>query len=181
MPETSGSSNGVRSAPARRSCAILAGTNRSNSSASCSTAALGGYARKNSRASWNRISDSASSNFFRPSFRSHGARAVCSFKPNARFSASSSIGSRLSEAMRLPLVFLLLLFATVAAFAQDTKLYVVTHVDLTPNHVVDATSLLLNFAADSRKEKGAVRFEVFQEPARKNHITIVSVWENQAA
>jgi quinol monooxygenase YgiN len=81
--------------------------------------------------------------------------------------------------MRLPLV--LLLFATVAAFAQDTKLYVVTHVDLMPNHIVDATSLLLNFAADSRKEKGAVRFEVFQEPARKNHITIVSVWENQAA
>jgi quinol monooxygenase YgiN len=81
--------------------------------------------------------------------------------------------------MRLPLV--LLLFASVAAFAEDAKLYVVTHVDLTPNHIVDATSLLLNFAADSRKEKGAVRFELLQEPGRKNHFTIVSVWENQAA
>ncbi len=82
--------------------------------------------------------------------------------------------------MRLPLV-LLLLFATVAAFAQDTKLYVVTHVDLTPPYIADGTLTLSKFAADSRKEKGAVRFELLQEPGRKNHFTIVSVWENQAA
>jgi quinol monooxygenase YgiN len=81
--------------------------------------------------------------------------------------------------MRLPLI--LLLFATVAAFAQDTKLYVVTHVDLTPPYIADGTPLLSKFAADSRKEKGAVRFELLQEPGRKNHFTIVSVWENQAA
>ena len=81
--------------------------------------------------------------------------------------------------MRLPLI--LLLFASVAAFGQDTKLYVVTHVDLTPPYIADGPPLLLKFAADSRKEKGAVRFEVLQEPDRKNHITIVSVWENQAA
>src|SRR5580698_845882 len=132
------------------------------------------------------MSDSASRKRARAIFLSNSASAVCFSLPNVRLAVSSrtivartSIGSRLSEAMRLSLI--LLLFATVAAFAQDTKLYVVTHVDLTPNHIVDATSLLLNFAADSRKEKGAVRFELFQEPARKNHITIVSVWENQAA
>jgi quinol monooxygenase YgiN len=81
--------------------------------------------------------------------------------------------------MRLPLI--LLLFATVTAFAQDTKLYIVTHVDLTPPYIADGTSLLSKFAADSRKDKGAVRFELLQEPGRKNHFTIVSVWENQAA
>jgi quinol monooxygenase YgiN len=81
--------------------------------------------------------------------------------------------------MRLPLV--LLLFATVSAFAQDTRLYVVTHVDLTPPYIADGTPLLSKFAADSRKDKGAVRFELLQEPNRKNHFTIVSVWENQAA
>jgi quinol monooxygenase YgiN len=81
--------------------------------------------------------------------------------------------------MRLPIILFLL--ATVAAFGQDTKLYVVTHVDLMPNHIVDGTPLLLKFASDSRKEKGAARFELLQEPGRKNHFTIVSVWENQAA
>jgi quinol monooxygenase YgiN len=81
--------------------------------------------------------------------------------------------------MRLPLI--LLLFAAVTAFAQDTRLYVVTHVDLTPPYIVDGTTLLLKFAADTRKEKGVVRFELLQEPGRKNHFTIVSVWEDQAA
>ena len=81
--------------------------------------------------------------------------------------------------MRLPVI--LFLFATVAAFGQDTKLYVVTHVDLTPNYIADGTPLLLKFAADSRKEKGVARFELLQEPGRKNHFTIVSVWESQAA
>ena len=81
--------------------------------------------------------------------------------------------------MRFPII--LLLFASLAAFGQDTKLYVVTHVDLMPNYIADGTPLLMKFASDSRKEKGAVRFELLQEPARKNHITIVSVWDNQAA
>ncbi len=81
--------------------------------------------------------------------------------------------------MRLPIF--LLLIASVTAFAQDTKLYIVTHVDLMPNYIVDGTSLLLKFASDSRKDKGAVRFELLQEPAHKNHFTIVSVWENEAA
>jgi quinol monooxygenase YgiN len=83
--------------------------------------------------------------------------------------------------MRLSLTALLLFAVSIGLFAQDTKLYVVTHVDLMPNHIVDGPPLLLKYASDSRKEKGAVRFEVLQEPARKNHITIVSVWENQAA
>jgi quinol monooxygenase YgiN len=81
--------------------------------------------------------------------------------------------------MRLSLI--LLLAAAIAAFAQDAKLYVVTHVDLTPNYIADGTPLLVKFASDSRKDKGVVRFELLQDLSRKNHFSIVEVWENQAA
>jgi quinol monooxygenase YgiN len=83
--------------------------------------------------------------------------------------------------MKLALASLIILLVAQFGAAQDTKLYVVTHVDLTPNYIVDGTPLLSKFASDSRKEKGVVRFELLQEPGRKNHFTIVSVWENQAA
>jgi quinol monooxygenase YgiN len=83
--------------------------------------------------------------------------------------------------MRLPLTALLLLAASTVLCAQDSRLYVVTHVDLTPNYIADGTPLLKNFAVDSRKDKGLVRFEMLVDVSRKNHFTIVSVWENQAA
>lgn len=76
---------------------------------------------------------------------------------------------------------LLLLTAAGAALGQDTKLYVVTHVDLTPNYLADGNKLLQKFASDSHKDKGVVRFELLDDVSRKNHFTIVSVWENQAA
>ena len=81
--------------------------------------------------------------------------------------------------MRLALILLLL--ATIAAFGQDTKLYVVTHVDVTPNYAPDCAQILRTFAADSRKDKGSVRFELLQDLSRKNHFSIVEVWENQTA
>jgi quinol monooxygenase YgiN len=83
--------------------------------------------------------------------------------------------------MKLALATLIVLLVAQFGAAQDAKLYVVTHVDLTPPYIADGTPLLLKFAADSRKEKSAARFELLQEPGRKNHFTIVSVWENQAA
>ncbi len=80
---------------------------------------------------------------------------------------------------------ILFLAAAVAASGQSAKenatLYVVTHVDLTPNYLADGTKLLQQFASDSRKDKGVVRFELLDDIARKNHFTIVGVWENQAA
>jgi quinol monooxygenase YgiN len=83
--------------------------------------------------------------------------------------------------MRLSLTALLFLAASLVLSAQDYKLYVVTHVDLTPNYIADGTPLLKQFAAESRKDKGLVRFEMLVDVSRKNHFTIVSVWENQAA
>jgi quinol monooxygenase YgiN len=83
--------------------------------------------------------------------------------------------------MRLSLTALLLLAASFVLSAQDSKLYVVTHIDLTPNYIADGTPLLQKFAADSRRDKGVVRFEMLVDVARKNHFTVVSIWENQAA
>ncbi|MGP0073087.1 MAG: putative quinol monooxygenase [Bryobacteraceae bacterium] len=83
--------------------------------------------------------------------------------------------------MRLPLTALLLFALSLVLSAQDTRIYVVTHVDVTPNYANDAAKLLLQYAADSRKDMGSVRFELLGDLSRKNHFTFVSVWENQAA
>jgi quinol monooxygenase YgiN len=83
--------------------------------------------------------------------------------------------------MRLSLTALLLLAASFVLSAQDSKLYVVTHIDLTPNYIADGTKLLAQYAAESRKDKGVVRFEMLVDVSHKNHFTVVSIWENQAA
>ena len=82
--------------------------------------------------------------------------------------------------MRLSLTVILFLALSLVLSAQD-KLYVVTHVDLTPNYTADGTKLLQKFASDTRKDKGVVRFELLDDISRKNHFTLVGVWENQAA
>jgi quinol monooxygenase YgiN len=61
------------------------------------------------------------------------------------------------------------------------QLYVVTHVDLAGQlAATDGTKLLEQFAADSRKEKGSVRFELLREVSRLNHLTMVQVWQSRA-
>jgi hypothetical protein len=63
-----------------------------------------------------------------------------------------------------------LVFLTFAAnsSAQDPadKLFVVTHVDFTPNYTADGTKLLQQFATDTRHDPGAVRFELLQDNGR---------------
>lgn len=61
------------------------------------------------------------------------------------------------------------------------KLFVVTHVDLTPNNAAEGSKLLQQFTADSRHDPGVVRFELLQDNARPNHFTLVEVWENAKA
>jgi quinol monooxygenase YgiN len=61
------------------------------------------------------------------------------------------------------------------------SVYVVTHVDVTPNYTADTTKLLLEFAAESRKDPGSVRFEVLQQDSRGNHYTVVEVWQTGQA
>lgn len=59
----------------------------------------------------------------------------------------------------------------------------VTHVDIagTPEIIAEATKLLREFSADSRKDPGAVRFELLLQDGRLNHFTIVSVWKTREA
>jgi quinol monooxygenase YgiN len=83
--------------------------------------------------------------------------------------------------MRPFLTALLFFVASLVLSAQDAKLYVVSHIDLTPNYIADGTKLLQQYAAESRKDKGVVRFEMLVDVLHKNHFTVVSVWDNQAA
>ena len=71
-------------------------------------------------------------------------------------------------------------FASTAADAEE-PLYVVTHVDVMPKFTAAGRELLAQFAADSRKDAGAVRIEVFEELGRPNHSTVVEVWESRKA
>ena len=81
--------------------------------------------------------------------------------------------------------FVLLLAALSApAPAQDPgqKLYVVTHVDIGgPALAAEGAKLLQQFATDSVKDPGSIRFELLREPNRINHFTIVEVWQNRQA
>jgi quinol monooxygenase YgiN len=61
------------------------------------------------------------------------------------------------------------------------RIYVVTHVDVLPNGAAAGTKLLQLYAADSRKDKGAVRVEVYIQISRVNHMSLVEVWQNREA
>ena len=65
--------------------------------------------------------------------------------------------------------------------APAKQLYVVTYVDVFPNFAADTNKLLQQFASDSRKDPGSVRFEVLRDVERSNHFTIVEVWQNRQA
>ncbi len=79
---------------------------------------------------------------------------------------------------------ILLALAAFAAGAQQPagkQLYVVTYIDVFPNAAAETNKLLLQFAADSRKDPGSVRFEVLRDVERTNHFTVVEVWQNRQA
>jgi len=64
--------------------------------------------------------------------------------------------------------------------ADDTKdtLYVIVHIDIVSAKVEQGETLLRQFGADSAKDDGAIRFEVLQEATRRNHFTIVELWQS---
>jgi quinol monooxygenase YgiN len=84
----------------------------------------------------------------------------------------------------LPLLALLSLALVLPSPAQQDqggKLYVVTYVDVFPQGAADTNKWLHEFAADSRKDPGSVRFEVLRDVERTNHFTIVEVWQTRQA
>jgi quinol monooxygenase YgiN len=63
--------------------------------------------------------------------------------------------------------------------AKEKELYVVTHVDVTPNYAADTAKAVAQFAVDSRKDAGCVRFEALRSTERMNHFELVEVWRTR--
>jgi quinol monooxygenase YgiN len=61
------------------------------------------------------------------------------------------------------------------------EVYVVTHVDVTPNFKDPTIEMLKKFAEDTRKEPSSVRFEVLQQNNRANHFTVAEIWKDRSA
>jgi quinol monooxygenase YgiN len=59
--------------------------------------------------------------------------------------------------------------------------YVLTHIDVTPNWVPDTVKAMQQLEADSKKDPGFMRFEIMQQDARPNHLVILEVWESRQA
>jgi quinol monooxygenase YgiN len=78
----------------------------------------------------------------------------------------------------------LALAAAVLVLAQGPagpakELYVVTHIDVTPNGAAETGKQVAQLAADSRKDPGNVRFEVLRSVDRTNHFEVVEVWRTR--
>ena len=80
-----------------------------------------------------------------------------------------------------PVVFPVSASAQQKAETKSGALYVVTYVDVFPNFTDETLKALRQFATDSRKDQGSVRFEFLQDVVRTNHFSIVEVWQNRQA
>jgi quinol monooxygenase YgiN len=98
----------------------------------------------------------------------------------------SKVNSMRSPILRIGAALILAAFGLAGqALAQEPgardRIYVVTHVDIVPTDTAAGTKLVLQYVADTRKDKGAVRVEAGAQISRVNHISIVEVWQNQKA
>jgi quinol monooxygenase YgiN len=75
----------------------------------------------------------------------------------------------------------LILGFSAAAQSQEAPqaLYVVTHIDVIGPNAAEGAKLIKQFAADSLKDPGVVRFEALREAGRANHFTLVEVWKTR--
>ncbi len=60
-------------------------------------------------------------------------------------------------------------------------LFIVTHIDVTPNFSDRANAAIQKYAAESRKEEGAVSVEGLVQDGRPNHFTIIEIWQSREA
>ncbi len=65
--------------------------------------------------------------------------------------------------------------------SDDQAVYVVTFVDVSPATAAEAASILKQFAAESRKDPGCIRFDALRDISRTNHLTLLEVWKSRAA
>jgi quinol monooxygenase YgiN len=68
-----------------------------------------------------------------------------------------------------------------SAAAGPASVYVLTHVDVTPPQLPGLEPLLKQLAEASRKEPGAILFDVLQQASRKNHFTVAEGWQTGKA
>jgi quinol monooxygenase YgiN len=59
--------------------------------------------------------------------------------------------------------------------------YVLSHVDTAPTPGANPAGMLRALAEKSRTEPGNLRFDVLQHAMRRNHFTVIEVWESPAA
>jgi quinol monooxygenase YgiN len=65
--------------------------------------------------------------------------------------------------------------------AGKDAIYVITHVDVTGPFKDDGIVLMKKLAAESRRESGAERYEVWQQSNRLNHFTVTEIWKDQTS
>jgi quinol monooxygenase YgiN len=68
-----------------------------------------------------------------------------------------------------------------AAHAQDAPVYVVSYIEVAPTAGGAAAGLLRQLAANSRKDDGNMRFDIFERVAPSNQFAIVAIWKDQKA
>lgn len=64
---------------------------------------------------------------------------------------------------------------------QTDTIYVLTHVDVTPDHLDDCLALLKTMSDDTSMDHGNIGYEVLQQAARPNHFTVVEEWTSRKA
>jgi quinol monooxygenase YgiN len=84
-------------------------------------------------------------------------------------------------ALVLSLLMLPLASMTRAEEAPDPTVIVVTYIDVTPATAAADAALIRTLADASRKEKGLVRYEIFQRSAPASQFGIVEIWNDQAS
>jgi|ERR1043166_548683 quinol monooxygenase YgiN len=63
--------------------------------------------------------------------------------------------------------------------ATNKSVYVITHVDVTPDPKI--AGMLTTLAAASRLEEGNIRFDVLLHTMRSNHFEVIETWQSQKA
>ena len=62
--------------------------------------------------------------------------------------------------------------------ATRESVCVVTHVDVPPPRREETEGLLRRLAEESRKDKGNIRYDIFQQTSRTNHFTVFAAWKD---
>jgi quinol monooxygenase YgiN len=69
----------------------------------------------------------------------------------------------------------------VSSSDASKNVFIVTHIDVMPNFSGGANQAIQKYAADSRKDTGAISMEGLVQDGRPNHFTIVETWQSRAA